>query len=122
MPQEYQLGEVNGSKINHVIGGRNGISKDLAKKLTTVYPQISYEWLKDGVGDMLKKTIHEEKEVVFVKTTTGELIDIDIIVDIILLNQEKFENNTRYMKHLENLKASTIIEYQKEIIDSYKKK
>lgn len=117
------IGEVNGSKFNHIINGRNGISEKLATKINTVFPEVNYEWLVYGTSSMLKTTTenYEKSKEVFVKTITGELIDINTIIDIIKLNQEKFDNHPRYIKHLDGFKSSVIIEYQEKLLLAYQK-
>lgn len=60
------LGYANGSFLFHVINKRNGISTKLAKKITTLYPEISYHWLLKGEGEMIVK-----KE----KDPTGDLAE-----------------------------------------------
>jgi hypothetical protein len=49
------LGYSDGSFLFHVINKRNGISTKLAKKITTLYPEISYQWLLKGEGKMIVK-------------------------------------------------------------------
>ena len=49
------LGYANGSVLNNIHNGRNGISAGLARKITNRYPEISYEWILTGKGTMLVK-------------------------------------------------------------------
>ena len=48
-----ELGYADGSFLFHVINGRNGISVNLAKKITDRYPEISYDWLLKNKGEMI---------------------------------------------------------------------
>jgi len=49
------LGYTDGSFLFHVINGRNGISTKLARKITDVFPEINYDWLLKGEGNMVNK-------------------------------------------------------------------
>ena len=49
------LGYANGSVLNNIHNGRNGISAGLARKITNKYPEINYEWILTGKGTMLIK-------------------------------------------------------------------
>lgn len=46
------IGE-NRTKINHILNFRNGISANLARKIIKKYPDVSFEWLRTGEGEML---------------------------------------------------------------------
>lgn len=48
-----EIGLTANTSIYHVKNGRNGISSDLADKIVTRYPEISYNWLLTGEGSML---------------------------------------------------------------------
>jgi hypothetical protein len=109
------IGESNGSKFNHIMSGRNGISEKLSKKIVDTYPEINYEWLMTGIGSMIKS----DKDDNFIDTLKGDNINVDIIVDAILLNQDKFENNPRFKKYLQNFSNKAIIEYQEKLIAKY---
>ena len=120
------IGDTNGSKFNHIISGRNGISEKLAKKITDIYPEINYDWLTEGKGEMLvvkkeKNQIDNDNEPVLVKTITGEKINIDIIIDTVLINQEDFELNKRFRKYLDSVRNKAIIEYQEKLLFQMKK-
>lgn len=47
------LGYTRTQRIYFVLNERNGISESLARDINTIYPYISYQWLKNGTGDML---------------------------------------------------------------------
>ena len=47
------LGYTNGSVLNNVANGRNGISSKLANNIVDKFPQIDYKWLLKGEGSML---------------------------------------------------------------------
>ena len=41
--------------FTNILFASNGISTKLAKKITTLYPEISYQWLLKGEGKMIVK-------------------------------------------------------------------
>ncbi|MDB9779110.1 hypothetical protein OAB54_02500 [Flavobacteriaceae bacterium] len=47
------LGYESGFFLLHLLNGRNGISTKLASKVTNLYPEISYDWLLNGIGEMI---------------------------------------------------------------------
>lgn len=53
------LGDKNGMRFTHIEAGRNGISPQLASDINNNYPQISYDWLLNGEGEMLVETKNE---------------------------------------------------------------
>lgn len=55
------LGYKRSDRVYHVIRERNGISDSLARDINSIYPYISFQWLKTGVGDMLVSTTPTEK-------------------------------------------------------------
>lgn len=116
------IGEQNGSKFNHIISGRNGISEKLAKKITDKFPEINYDWLLSKSPNMLiKEEILEKNISNYIGTANGK-ISIDIIIDAILLNQEKFEENPRFKKYLQTIINDGVIEYQEKLLKEYKQK
>ena len=48
------LGYDRADKIYNILKGRNKISADVARDITTIYDNISYDWLLTGKGEMLK--------------------------------------------------------------------
>lgn len=49
------IGDKNGMRLTHVVSGRNEISEKLAADIVETYPNISYDWLLNGQGEMFKK-------------------------------------------------------------------
>ncbi|WP_408040288.1 CIA30 family protein [Tenacibaculum amylolyticum] len=49
-----ELGHKNNMKIQHVKNGRNKISKKLALEIVERYPKISLDYLRSGVGYLVK--------------------------------------------------------------------
>ena len=48
-----KLGFANGSVFNNIWNERNGISAKLAKKICDQFPEINFDWLLTGKGEML---------------------------------------------------------------------
>lgn len=46
------IGLARGENLYQIKKGNNGISRDLAKRITDYYPQISFSWLMTGEGAM----------------------------------------------------------------------
>lgn len=46
------LGLSASTKLDHIIKGRNDITKELAKEICSVVPEINYEWLYKGEGEI----------------------------------------------------------------------
>lgn len=49
-----EIGLNANTAIYHIKNGRNNISADLAKKIENRFPELSYNWLLTGEGEMLK--------------------------------------------------------------------
>jgi hypothetical protein len=47
------LGYSRTQRIYFVLNERNGISDSLARDICAKYPEISFKWLKNGIGDMI---------------------------------------------------------------------
>lgn len=48
------IGYDSPNRIYYILRFRNGVSKEVAKDITDAYPDISYNWLLTGRGEMLK--------------------------------------------------------------------
>lgn len=57
--------EVQRSNISHITSGRNKPSLDFLIKIKNRFPELQWEWIISGEGDMVKK---QEEEVVKIKT------------------------------------------------------
>lgn len=78
--------EVQRSSISHVTSGRNKPSLDFIVKIKTRFPEIQWDWLIEGKGEMLKKAENPEKNVdSSPKTKTTSLPDL-----FSLINDEAF--------------------------------
>lgn len=57
-----EIGLKDNVKVYHIKNGRNEISADLANAITATFPQISYQWLLTGNGEMLVQNTPEEED------------------------------------------------------------
>ncbi len=53
---------VQRSSVSHVISGRNRPSLDFVKKILDAFPDISYEWLISGDGEMIKPSVSRQHD------------------------------------------------------------
>lgn len=51
-----EIGHSNNVKIQHIKSGRNEISKEVASEIENRYPELNYQWILKGKGEMLKDT------------------------------------------------------------------
>lgn len=47
------LGHKRPDRVYHVLRERNGISSLLAREICNIYPKVSFQWLKGGIGEMI---------------------------------------------------------------------
>ena len=48
------IGYDSPNRIYHVLRFRNGLSRDMARDICSVYSNVNYDWLISGEGSMLK--------------------------------------------------------------------
>ncbi len=78
--------EVQRSSISHITSGRNKPSLDFLMKIKNRFPELEWEWLIEGEGEMLKKPVVPiENKVVPEKTKPTSLPDL-----FSLINDEAF--------------------------------
>ncbi|WP_107808262.1 helix-turn-helix domain-containing protein [Elizabethkingia sp. YR214] len=54
--------DVPRSSISHITSGRNKASLDFIVKIKNRFPEIQWDWLIDGQGDMTKQAVPETEE------------------------------------------------------------
>lgn len=78
--------EVQRSSISHITSGRNKPSLDFLMKIKSRFPELEWEWLIEGEGEMLKKIeIPLEDKVIPEKSKPTSLPDL-----FSLINDESF--------------------------------
>ena len=72
-----ELGLKNNVKVYHIKNGRNEISSGMAKLISDKFPELNYNWLLTGEGQMLKSesSINPNKTTMESKTLIDELKD-----------------------------------------------
>ncbi|MBU8881967.1 helix-turn-helix domain-containing protein [Kaistella sp. DKR-2] len=70
--------DVQRSNISHITSGRNKPSLDFLIKIKDRFPQIQWDWLIMGDGEMLKT---QEPEVIPEKPKTSSLPDLFSLID-----------------------------------------
>ena len=66
------LGYTRTQRIYFVLNERNGISDSFARDICTKYPDINFQWLKNGNGDMLTATKASETPIGSAASTIGK--------------------------------------------------
>jgi transcriptional regulator with XRE-family HTH domain len=78
--------QVQRSSISHILTGRNKPSLDFVQKVINEFPEVSYDWLINGAGNLsrssVKDAISSDTDVTPLQTTqdtfvTQENVDID---------------------------------------------
>ena len=78
--------EVQRSSISHITSGRNKPSLDFLMKIKSRFPELEWEWLIEGEGEMLKTAVEpNEIKVEFEKSKPTSLPDL-----FSLINDEAF--------------------------------
>ncbi|KGO08571.1 hypothetical protein I6H88_13635 [Elizabethkingia bruuniana] len=55
-----ELGYKSNVKIQHIKSGRNGISSEVASDIVNKYPDVNYNWLLTGKGEMINNVDEAE--------------------------------------------------------------
>ena len=70
--------EVQRSNISHITSGRNKPSLDFLMKIKKRFPELDYDWIIEGEGEMLKKV---QPEIIPEKPKTTSLPDLFSLID-----------------------------------------
>lgn len=98
---------VNPNYISMLIKERQNISGNFIIKLKNQIPDVNLKWLEDGEGKPF------ELDDLTKITSNDSSIEIDKIVDLILANYEKFEQNKKFQLILETYSNKKLMEYLK---------
>lgn len=80
-PAEFsELLEVPRSSISHIQSGRNRPSLEFLIKLKSVFPDYSWEWLINGLGEKKEMPVREKKNPTLrsIPSLFSEIEDIDV--------------------------------------------
>lgn len=72
--------DVQRSSISHVTSGRNKPSLEFIIKIKSRFPEILWDWLVNGDGEMLKSELPSEEEIVEEKTKPTSLPDLFTLI------------------------------------------
>ncbi|SDE02426.1 helix-turn-helix domain-containing protein [Riemerella columbipharyngis] len=86
--------EVQRSNISHITSGRNKPSLDFIKKIKNKFPELSWDWLINGEGDMLEK-----QEKAYEKTTPKKEITTTPPLDLFSFANQDINENLNLEKH-----------------------
>lgn len=80
-----ELGYKSNVKIQHIKSGRNGISSDVASDIVAKYPNINYNWIMTGNGEMLN---NDRIEIIASKNKETEFSSLPINQQLEILHNE----------------------------------
>ncbi|WP_262147835.1 helix-turn-helix domain-containing protein [Chryseobacterium foetidum] len=73
--------DVQRSSISHVTSGRNKPSLEFIIKIKSRFPEILWDWLVNGDGEMLKSELPAEEEIVEEKSKPTSLPDLFTLIN-----------------------------------------
>jgi DNA-binding XRE family transcriptional regulator len=98
--------DVQRSSISHVTSGRNKPSLEFIIKIKSRFPEILWDWLVNGDGEMLKSELPDEEEITDEKSKPTSLPDLfTLIIDEEeekIYDQPKQEKTTITQRALES--------------------
>lgn len=90
------LGDKNGMRLQHVESNRNSISSKLASDICKVYPELNYDWLLNGRGEMFASV--ETNTLPKVSISAGvPYYDVDFIGGFDVVDSDSTTNPTFYI-------------------------
>ncbi len=84
-----EIGYASGTTIHHILNGRYNISSEFITKVLTRFPDVNYEFLKSGTGNVLKTKLSEmnvNKNLLWEKSDDQESASIPARLDSIEAN------------------------------------
>lgn len=112
-----EVKEISESKLTHIRSGRNEPSKDLINALLNKFPDVSYDWLVNGSGEMLGDSNSKEDYVY----EDEDKLEMDKFLDIFFDNIDEIEKNSRFENYISGKVKDGIIKYQEALIANSKK-
>jgi len=97
------LGYDRADKIYNILKGRNKISADVARDITTIYDNVSYDWLLNGKGEMLKKELSGKEILMEQEPEYKTLSSQEIISRLVVQNDKLIAIIERHSVTIENL-------------------
>ena len=114
-PSEFakKIGLSYPQNVYDIQKGRIDISKAMAGKITSVFPEISREWLLTGIGSMLKSTMDKEDTK---SRSTLESNDLSLLINYLREKDVTISELHYEIKQLaeEKSRYATLLEIEKE--------
>lgn len=98
-----ELGYSSNVKIQHIKSGRNGISTEVAADIVNKFPNINYDWLLTGKGDMI---ISEDKSI---ESNDVVIDDLPINQQLIIIKNQNEELRRELLELRQEIKVSNLI-------------
>lgn len=107
---------VQRSSVSHILSGRNKPSLDFIKKVVDRYPEVSYGWLIEGNGELVKAQVSEDDKKVEledkqISTNQEELTFTDGDTNVNNSSKQSLKNidtNVNSVKTTQSLKKKKI--------------
>lgn len=107
---------VQRSSVSHILSGRNKPSLDFIKKVVDRYPEVSYGWLIEGNGELVKAQVSEDDKKVEledkqISTNQEELTFTDGDTNVNKSSKQSLKNidtNVNSIKTTQSLKKKKI--------------
>jgi len=100
------IGDANGTRFNHVESGRNNISEKLAVDIVNVFPEVSYQWLVKGEGEMLVSENNLKHE---------NILEIEKVIDYVIKNTSQLLSDSNFKNWYDNIVLKAQVEVLKQI-------
>ncbi len=71
--------QVQRSSISHILTGRNKPSLDFVQKVISEFPEVSYDWLINGAGNLSRPSSKDSSNIDTSITTTQSTRDTNVI-------------------------------------------
>ncbi|WP_152537448.1 hypothetical protein [Aquimarina pacifica] len=107
------LGLSASTKIDHIIKGRNQLTADFASIICRAVPEINYEWLLRGNGEMLKDT---NKSLLDIDDNATN-IDINNLAFMAIKYEDELMKNPLFKKMIERHSLIMLNDKMPELID-----
>ncbi|WP_288435284.1 hypothetical protein [uncultured Chryseobacterium sp.] len=114
-----EIGLDRTDRIYNVLNNKNGVSANLASKITKRFPEISFDWLKNNEGKMLLEKVENTD----MNSSSSNFKDLPIGEQLNLLHQEIADLKTELKKEKEENARNTekiidfVDEYFKPVFD-----
>jgi len=103
------LGLSASTKIDHIIKGRNDLTPEFCSEICTAVPELNYEWLLRGTGEMLNQAP--------IPTKKNTDIDINDLALTVLEYEDELLKHSLFKKMIERHSLIMLNDKMPELID-----